>query len=955
MRHRRLLFGLALALAIPSVRDVNAQSQTAPASATTKSDSKGLKVLNLEDYDRWNRIASTSISQDGRWLTFTYAPNEGEQMLHAKELDGEKEYKVSLGPAPAGAGRGGGGGNNAPAFSDDSHWIAYFVRPAEEPSEGRGAAQASETPAVPGHLELLNLASGEKVSVPNAASWKFSKGSKWFATRLNKTQKDAKFDGADLIVRELASSVARNIGNVNHYDFDDAGRFLAYTVDAADRLGNGVYLLDPGTGQSHALNTAAADYDQLVWSGEGTNLAVIRGDKVTDMKQKENVLLAWSALGAGTGSPFVFDPAKDPSFPKDTVVSEFTAPRWSKDGSRLLIGIKEQTHEIPEEEKSKANVDVWHWKDESPQSVQIVRLERLRTATHPAVVFLSTGKFVRLGDTDMATVQFAANGNVGVGRNDAAYRGEVAWGGSRADFYKVDTNTGERTLIDKALSRTYGTSPDSKWFLYLKNKQVRAFNLETGKTVDLEPTDPDVSFVEEEDDHAYEKPIWGVGGWSKDGQSVLLYDKYDVWQVPLDGTKSVNLSRGVGKAQEIRFRVVRFDLPGGVGRRGRGGGGQAAEDDEGIDLSKPVLLSAYGQWTKKSGYWQVVAEQSPRPLIWEEMSIGSARKAKHADRLIFTKQTFNDFPDYWVSNSLFAAPRKVTDANPFLSEYAWSAGKVLIDYTNSKGQRLQGTLTLPAGYESGKRYPMLVSFYEIRSNQHHSFSTPRYSNSPQLATYASNGYLVYQPDIVYEIGRPGTSAVDCMTSAVKKVIELGYADPKRIGMHGHSWSGYQSSYIVTQTDMFAAVVTGAPPTNLVSFYNELYKRTGTVQQGITEVGQVRMGADVTPWNAHDLYEDQSPIFHVRNIKTPFMILHGMEDGAVDYIEGLQFFNAARRNGKQAILLAYPGEAHNLRNRDNQKDFTIRMKQYFDHYLMDKPAPKWMTEGVLQTDKGGIPR
>ena len=368
-----------------------------------------------------------------------------------------------------------------------------------------------------------------------------------------------------------------------------------------------------------------------------------------------------------------------------------------------------------------------------------------------------------------------------------------------------------------------------------------------------------------------------------------------------------------------------------------------------------MTLSAFGDRTKKSGYWQVTAGQAPQPIVWLDKNVGGVQKAENADRIIFTQQDYNEFPDIWTSNQAFAAPKKVTNANPFLGEYAWSAGKVLVDYTNSKGQKLQGTLWLPAGYEQGKRYPMLVEFYELMSNTHHNFSTPGYSNSPQLSTYASNGYLVFQPDIVYEIGKPGTSAVDCMTAAVKKVIELGYADPKRIGLHGHSWSGYQSSYIVTQTDMFAAVVTGAPPTNLVSFYNELYKSSGTVQQGITEVGQVRMGADVNPWNSHDLYEEQSPIFHVRNIKTPFMILHGMEDGAVDYVEGLQFFNAARRNGKQVILLAYPGEAHNLTNRDNQKDFTIRMKQFYDHYLMGAPAPKWLSDGLPQVQKGLTPR
>ena len=211
--------------------------------------------------------------------------------------------------------------------------------------------------------------------------------------------------------------------------------------------------------------------------------------------------------------------------------------------------------------------------------------------------------------------------------------------------------------------------------------------------------------------------------------------------------------------------------------------------------------------------------------------------------------------------------------------------------------------------------------------------------------------LVLQPDVVYEIGKPGSSALDCVTSAVKKVIELGYADPKHIGLQGHSWGGYQSSFIVTQTDMFAAVVTGAPPTNLVSFYDQLYKQTGTVQQGIMEIGQVRMGENVTPWNSHDLYESQSPVHHVQNIKTPFMILQGTADGAVDWVQGLEFFNAARRNGKQVIFLSYPDEPHHLAKKENQKDFQIRMKQFFDHYLMDKPAPKWMTDGLPQVRKG----
>src|SRR6185503_10267988 len=569
--------------------------------------------------------------------------------------------------------------------------------------------------------------------------------------------------------------------------------------------------------------------------------------------------------------------------------------------------------------------------------------------TYPAAVIVATRKFVRLGDEDMRTVTPAAAGRWAIGRNEAAYRGEVAWGGSRGDYYRVDTETGERTLIEKKIVRTMGTSPDGKWFLYLKDKHVRAVNLATMKVVDLDDSEK-LSFIDTDDDHPYELPTFGVAGWSKDGRSVLLNHKYDIWQVPLDGGAAVNLTAGVGAAQKIEFRLARLDQR--AGRGGRGGGvfgGGGGGDDQGIDLSKPQLLTAYGEWSKKTGYWTVTPGKAPTSLIYDDKQIGQAQKAEKAERVIFTEQTFKEFPDYWVSTTAFASPRKVTNANPQLSEYAWGS-KVLIEYTNSKGQKLQGTLTLPAGYEPGKKYPMLVYFYEIMSNTHHQFSTPVYDDRPHISTYASNGYLVLQPDVVYEIGRPGSSAVDCVTSAVKKVIELGYADPKHIGLQGHSWGGYQSSFIVTQTDMFAAVVTGAPPTNLVSFYDETYPGTGTLQQGITEVGQVRMGTN--PWENHELFEQQSAVYNVRNIKTPFLILHGTADNAVDWHQGLELYGAARRWGKQVIFLSYPGEPHHLSRKENQKDFQERMKQFFDHYLKGTPAPKWMIDGVPQTKKGG---
>ncbi len=982
------------------------QAQSTPAASTPAAAAAaagrsaipaGTKILELEDYARWNRITSPSLSPDGQWMTFTYSPNEGGQtMLHVKALDGSKDYVTAVGgdvgggrAGGGGGGRGGAGGGNAPSFTDDSRWAAYMVTPEGRGGRGGrgrgGVVQAAARPSADGedaavaHLELLNLATGEKVAIPGAASWKFSSNSHWLAVKLNRPGAPAAPSGAadgaaggarggrgaagapagaDVVLRDMSSGLVRNIGNVNQFEFDDAGKLLAYTVDAPERLGNGVYLLDPATGETRALVTAQADFDQLAWSGDGADLAVLRGNKAKGMKQKDNVLVAFTGVANAAAKSMSYDPSTDEGFPKGMVLSEYSAPRWSKDGSRVFVGIKEQEQEVAPADSNKANVDIWHWKDQTPQMVQEVQIDQLRRATFPAVVVFtpSGGKIVQLGNDDMRNVTLAANSNVAIGRNDAAYRGEVAWGANRADLYKVDVATGARTLIDKGLSREYGTSPDSKWYLYLKNKQLHAYNLTTDKSVVLDASlVPGKSYVNDDDDHAYEKPIWGLGGWTKDGQSVLLYDKFDVWQAPLDGGKATNLTQGVGKAQGIQFRVVRFNAGGRGGRGGGGGGGRggagAASDSDGVDMTKAITLSAYGDRTKKFGYWQVTAGQAPHALIWEDKNVGGAIKAADADRVVFTEQDFNEFPDYWETTTAFASPKKVTDANPILPEYAWASKKVLIDYKDRFGHALQGTLTLPAGYEAGKKYPMLVEFYEIMSNTHHTFPMPGYGDSPQISMYASNGYAVFQPDVVYEIGKPGTSAVDCVTSGVKKVIELGYADPKHIGLHGHSWGGYQSSFILTQTDMFAAVVTGAPPVNLISFYDEHYKSTGTVQQGITTVGQVRMGAGVDPWNNTKMFEEQSPIFHVKNIKTPFMILQGGADGAVDYVEGTQFFNAAREQGKQVIFLTYPGQPHNLTDRDDQKDFAIRMKQFFDHYLMDKPMPEWMANGLPQVKKG----
>jgi dipeptidyl aminopeptidase/acylaminoacyl peptidase len=945
-----------------------ARAATEPVAHKTAPDGK--KILTLADYGPWKRITSAAISNDGDWVTYTFAPNDGDDTLFVKSLDQERVYAEPTGTAPTGVGgeggpgARGGGAAGAPQFSDNSQWIAYFVNPPAAangraggaPAAGGRGARGTGAPQRPGnadsgasarHVELLNLTTGAKYDVPDASGFKFAAGSEWLAIKMNNTPGDTSHHGTDLLLRRLATGATQNIGNVSEYEFNDAGKLLAYTVDARDRLGNGTYVINLASGDSRALDTRPMEYAALAWRDSSNSLAVLRGDKAKGEEQRDNVLLAWTDAAAAA-PPVEWDAAQDAAFPKGFVLSEYMTPGWSKDGSRVFVGIKEQDSVPTKLVGPQANLDIWHYKDVELQSQQMIQINQLRHATFEGAFNLSTKRFVPLAESDMKRVTPTADGRWAIAGDPTPYEYDYSEGQpARADYYRINTATGERTLIAKHVLHAMGASPDSKWFLYLADQHVMAYDLATGKTVNVDAA-TGRSFINTDDDHAGEKPIWGVAGWSKDGRSVLLYDKYDIWALPLDGGKGRDITAGAGAADSVQLRIAHLSPDARGGRGGFGFGNAPAEE---VDLSKPQTLTAYGEWTKKSGYWEMPAGGGKAvPLIWADKMIGQAEKAKHADRVIFTQQTFREFPDYWTSDAKFATPRKITDANPQLAEYAWGS-RVLVDFTNSEGRRLQGTLTLPADYQPGKKYPMLVYIYEILSNTHHQFSMPVYDDRPHMSEYASDGYLVFEPDIVYQVGKPGTSAVDCVTAGVNKVIALGYADPAHIGLQGHSWGGYESSFILTQTNMFAAVVTGAPLTDLISMYGELYKQSGMWNGGILQTSQGRMGANVTPWNATALYESQSPVFNVTRIGTPFMILQGTADGAVDWDQGLEFYNAARTTGKQVIWVSYPGEPHHLAKTPNQKDFQIRMKQFFDHYLKGAPEPNWMKSGLAQVHKG----
>jgi dipeptidyl aminopeptidase/acylaminoacyl peptidase len=768
--------------------------------------------------------------------------------------------------------------------------------------------------------------------------------------------------GSDVVLHDLATARSQLLGSVGDIAFNKKGDLLAYTVDAAQRDGNGLFLVDLQTGRTDVLDNDARTYNRLTWNEAGTGLAVLKGREVPTMRERDNTLIVIAdvrnARGAVESVPARLDPARAPGFPRGSVVSDRATLSWSDDNKRVFFGVMPQKAVQDTARRrsadSVADVDVWRTNDERIQSVQMIRAEADRNFTFREAFDVAAGKYIALSDTTMRELEVAEDGRWAVGRDVRGYISDYKR--PAADIYRVNTATGERTLILKNQltgQHIFGISASGHQFLYWKDSKVQAYDLDAGTTRTLGAGAP--SFVDLEFDHPGPKPSYGIAGYTKDSTGVIVQNKYDLWLFPLDGSPARNLTNGLGTKGDVRFRYVRTEPtdstgapvgpPGGGGRGGRGG--RAGME---IDLSKPVTLSAYGEWTKKAGFYQL-ADGKLTEVVYDDASYGNPARAAKADKYLFTRQTFVEFPDLRVSGPNFKESKKITDANPQQAEYSWGR-RILFDFRNKDGRRLQGVIALPDDYKPGEKRPMIVNFYEKNSQNLNRYSAPSFltgmGSSPIEAV--SRGYIAMLPDVYFHTGSSHSDMLDCVEAATKKVIEMGYADPKRIGINGHSYGGEGAAFIGTRSRLFAAVGMGAGVTDLFSDFSQSwgwsYQVTGGSGANGNDYyiyGQGRWG--VSPWDNPELYHFESALTHVREVTAPFLIMHGTADPTVSFSEGMNFYNALRYNGKNAILLAYPGEGHGLRGLANRKDLTIRYFQFFDHYLKGAPARAWMANEV----------
>jgi dipeptidyl aminopeptidase/acylaminoacyl peptidase len=534
----------------------------------------------------------------------------------------------------------------------------------------------------------------------------------------------------------------------------------------------------------------------------------------------------------------------------------------------------------------------------------------------------------------MQDAQPSEDGLFALGTDDREYRRMVEYDTRYSDYFAVNTSTGERKPLLVKHSGMLSWSPDGKYALTYKDGNWHTISVPDGKVVNLTGK-LGVRFWNEENDTPGAPYAYGTAGWTKDGKSVLVYDRYDLWQVAPDGSGARNVTAGFGRKTATQFRYVRLD----------------PEDRRSIDPAKPLLLSAENLNTRDTGFFEthLDSKEEPKKLIWAAKKFASPVKAKDAPVYMLTASRFDEYPDLLVTDPAFHTMQKVSNANPQREEILWGTGE-LISYKNADGVQLSAALYKPANFDPQKKYPMLVYIYERLSQNVNNFIDARPGTSINASYYTSNGYLVLMPDIIYKTGYPGQSAIKCVLPAIQSVVDRGFVDEKAIGIQGHSWGGYQIAYMVTQTTRFRAVAAGAPVSDMISAYDGIRWGPGLPRQFQYEKTQSRIGG--TLWQYPTRFLENSPIFMADRVTTPIMILHNDGDDAVPWYQGIEYFLALRRLGKEAYLFNYNGEPHGLRKRVNQKDYTVRMQEFFDHFVKGAPAPKWMEKGIPYLEKAG---
>jgi hypothetical protein len=942
------------------------------------------KPISYEAYDGWKSIRDASLSRNGEWLVYALVPQDGDGQLVVRNLKTGQEWRHGRGLSPV--------------MSAEGRFVAFAIAPTKvELDKAKKEKKKPEDMPKPG-LGLMDLSTGRVEMLARVKSFRFAKeGGRFLAVLLEKPEEklidekkpEAKADdedqlarpvaapadakdpkkkepGTDLVIWELGTTNRKTVPEVAEFLWNRDGSWLTYVVsvkeppkakeNAKEAAKNGAEAAKP----SQAVSSNPAKEGVYLWrAAEGTTLPLLtgpgiykglsadeQGSQLAFLSNRDEVkadtpafkLYGWRQDKVGAEE---LATAKSVGLPFGWAPSEHGRLEFSKDGQRVFLGTAPTPKAEPKDSPEPLKVDLWHWKDAELQPMQKLRSEEEKKRSFRAVVHLADRRLCQLGTEDLPDVETNDNPKVALGFAPNAYLSQASWDQAYADVSAIDLNTGARLPLARKLpwsrrssdgpGRASHLSPAGKFLVFFEAAEQAWMLIPTagGATINL-TKGLKVHFEQERHDTPDLPRAYGSAGWTTDDAAFLAYDRFDLWELKPGGAR--NLTFGLGRAQRTALRYLRLD-----------------PEEKVVPIDKPMVLAGANEDTKATGFFRATWEGvAPQRLIWGDQLMGGLLKAKNAETVVFTRQRFEVFPDLWTSDLTFAKPLRVTDANPQQADYLWGTQEQ-VSYVNGDGKVLQALVAKPENFDPKKKYPLLVYIYEKYSDRLHNYQAPGPGTSINFTRYTSQGYVVLRPDIEYETGYPGKSAMKCVLPAIDKLVESGFIDRDHMGIQGHSWGGYQIAYMVGQTGIFKAAEAGAPVTNMTSAYGGIRWGTGMSRAFQYEKGQSRIGA--APWERPLQFIENSPLFWVERVQTPLLMIHNDDDDAVPWYQGIEYFSALRRLGKEAWMFNFNADKHNLIQRDNQKYWTVHMDEFFDHLLLGKPRPAWMDTPVPFLERG----
>ncbi|MDD2563811.1 MAG: prolyl oligopeptidase family serine peptidase [Salinivirgaceae bacterium] len=902
------------------------------------------KKISISDFSDWNRLNNRIISSDGNYISYEKKRQYGDGVLIVYNYNTEKNDTIPYGYAAK--------------FSPNSDFIAFKIRVAHDKTRMHKKLKTKTEKLPKEELGILNLETNTIQRFSNIKSFDLAKeNSQWLAIAKEadsekkdtaniekdkeavKSEKPAKKkdskknkDLFELVIVHPIDSVQHTFKRVVTYAISDRSEIIALVAQLNDTSKlNSVIVFNGKDQKIDTLMTDSVTIKNLTLDNYGKQLAFLISNDTAKEKRYELQL-----------ANLLDNKRKTIVDSQTTAIQEKYSPSpngtifFSNDASKLYFGIAPNSTQTKNDsilDEDIPTLDLWSWTDSVIQPQQLSRLERDKKQTLTSVYLIKENKCVQIADSIWSIVHFVNrhDAKFALGVDYATYLKQRVWSSLYPfDYALIDIEKGTKRKILTGKTAAY-LSPMGKYTLYYdySDSSYSVINNKSFKETNLTKSVP-VMFCDEENDTPNNPRTYGVVGWTDDDAFVLIYDRFDIWKFDPMGKKSpVNITNG--RANKTRFRYQQLD-----------------NNEVHIPYKKPILLSMVNEETSSEGYARVTLsdEHSLKTLLEGDFTLGAITKAENKDRVIWSSQTVKDYPEVAVSNMLFTDSKIISTANPQQSDFIWTTVEK-VHWQSFNNDSLNGLLFKPQDFDSTKQYPVMVYFYERSSQGIHRYRTPSPSQSIiSIPFYVSNGYLVFVPDIVYRDGFPGQSAYDAIVSGVSHLKStLSYINKQKIGLQGQSWGGYQIAYLVTQTNIFAAAMAGAPVSNMTSAYGGIRWESGMSRIFQYEETQSRIGG--TLWEKPFHYVQNSPLFMAPQIKTPLLIMANDNDGSVPWYQGIELFMALYRLQKPVWMLNYNGMSHNIESKywANRVDLSNRMFQFFNHYLKDDPAPKWMVKGI----------